>query len=152
MHIIVDTREQLPFTFDKYQCSIIKACLPVGDYSILGFEERIAIERKSPDDLVNCCMGADRIRFEKELAKAKAFEHFVVMIECSYADLAQGKYRSKMQPKSVVQTITDFWIRHGVSFIFAGSRNAAEYLTFSFLEKYLYEIEKRYKTATGKAA
>jgi DNA excision repair protein ERCC-4 len=152
MKIIVDSREQLPFYFDKYECSTCRTALPAGDYSLVGFEDRIAIERKSLDDLVGCLMGADRERFERELCKAKSYDFFAVVVEASMEDLANGRYRSKMKAHSALQSVTAMTVRHRIPFMFAGNRRGAEYLTFSLLEKYLYEIEKRYKTATSKAA
>ena len=46
MNIIIDTREQNPYTFEKYNVTIERAVLPVGDYSLPGFEDHVAIERK----------------------------------------------------------------------------------------------------------
>jgi DNA excision repair protein ERCC-4 len=149
MRIAIDSREQKPFHFDGYECSTTKAGLQTGDYSVLGFEEVLAVERKSLDDLVQCLMGADRIRFEKELARARSMERFTVVLESSYEDIVKHRYRSRMSPVAVIQSIMAFWIRYGTPFIFAGSRRAAEYITFSLLKKYVEEVEKRWKVCKG---
>jgi hypothetical protein len=39
------------------------------DYSAAGFESLFAIERKSIPDLVNCCTGENRVRFERKLQR-----------------------------------------------------------------------------------
>jgi ERCC4-type nuclease len=49
MKILIDTREQIPFNFSRYGVQTETDALPVGDYSIPGFEDRVAIERKSND-------------------------------------------------------------------------------------------------------
>ncbi len=47
--IIIDTREQVPLSFSL---PTERGSLVTGDYSIAGLKRFIAIERKSPDDLV----------------------------------------------------------------------------------------------------
>jgi len=57
--IICDSREQLPYEFSGMEWGAGETCvvptvvrgLAQGDYSIQGLEDRIAIERKSLDDL-----------------------------------------------------------------------------------------------------
>lgn len=147
MKILIDTREQTPFTFVPYQVHTELATLPVGDYSLPGFIDRVAIERKSLGDLVGCLMGAQRDRFERELARARPYELFAVVVESSLADVQQGKYRSEMKPRSVIQSLCAFQVRYRAAIVWAGSRREAEYVTYSLLEKYLREIETRYKQA-----
>lgn len=148
MIIITDTREQLPFTFTKWpDVEIQRAALDAGDYSLAGFEDRAAIERKSLDDLVACLMGDNRDRFERELARARRFELFTVVVEAGLQDVARGYYKSQMKPQAALQSVTALFVRYAVPFMFCGSRDGAEYMTHALLSKYLYEIEKRYKAA-----
>ena len=149
MVIICDSREQAPFQFQGWTVELRQAALPSGDYSLIGFEDRVALERKSIDDLVGCFMGDNRGRFEKELARARSYELFAVVVEAGLPDVAQGRYTSNMKPQAALQTITAFFVRYGVPFMFCGSRAGAEYMTASLLSKHLYEIEKRYKQAQG---
>jgi len=145
MVILQDTREQLPYSFDKWPVQVQQAALQTGDYSLPGFENKIAIERKSINDLVACLKGKGRQRFEKELSRARSYELFVVIIEANFIDLAEGNYQSNMKPHAAMQSITAFQIRYGTPFLFCGNRAGAQYMTYSLLQKYLYEIEKRYK-------
>ena len=147
MKILIDSREQLPFAFGGYEAALEVVGLPVGDYSLPGFEDRIAIERKSLDDLVGCLMGDNRARFERELARGRHYDLFVVVIEASLADVSQGRYRSEMKPAAALQSVIAFMVRYRVPFIWAGSRSGAEYVTYSMLAKYLREISERYKAA-----
>jgi DNA excision repair protein ERCC-4 len=149
MRILVDTREQLPFTFDAFPGATIEtATLPVGDYSLPGFLDKVSIERKSLDDLIGCLMGSNRDRFERELARGRHYELFVVVMEASLDDLAHGRYQSQMKAHSAAQSLFAFQVRYRLSIVWAGNRHRAEYVTYSLLEKYLREIGERYKLAT----
>ena len=72
--------------------------LAIGDYSIVGLENHIAIERKALADLIGC-LTTDRDRFERELHRGRALDYFALVIEATLSDLANGRYRSKMLPK-----------------------------------------------------
>jgi len=148
MRIIVDTREQRPFHFAKYEAEAERAALPTADYSLPGFEDRVGIERKELGDLVGCLMGANRERFEKELRRLSAYELKAVVIEASMRDVADGLYRSEMKPHAVLQSVLAFQVRYSVPFLWCGDRAGAEYTTFWLLAKFMREIEARFKTAT----
>ena len=71
MRVIVDSREQAPFPFrgPRYEgVTVEMGALSVGDYSLAGLADRVAVERKSLPDLV-MCLGRERERFERELAR-----------------------------------------------------------------------------------
>jgi DNA excision repair protein ERCC-4 len=148
MKILIDSREQLPFAFAGYEVSPEVAALPVGDYSLPGFTDRAAVERKSIDDLVGCLMGSNRERFERELARGRHYDLFAVVVEASLADVSNGRYRSEMKAKAALQSIIAFQVRYRTPFIWAGNRAGAEYMTYSLLSKYLREIGERFKMAT----
>lgn len=145
MIILADTREQHPYTFTRWPVDVQTAGLNTGDYSLPGFESQIAIERKTLNDLVSCLMGTNRERFERELAKGRSYELFAVVVESDLADLAKGLYQSNMKPHAAIQTLAAFFVRYRTPFIFAGDRSGGEYIVFSILQKYIQEIEKRFK-------
>ncbi|AEB08423.1 ERCC4 domain-containing protein [Desulfobacca acetoxidans] len=147
LNILVDTREQVPFSFGGYDVAVEPAALPVGDYSLPGFVDRVAIERKELNDLIACLMDKNRDRFERELAKGKSYELFAVVVEAALEDVRRGDYRSAMKPHAALQSLCAFQVRYRVPFVWAGDRQGAEYMTFSLLAKYLREIEERYKQA-----
>lgn len=147
MRIAVDNREQNPYHFDGYSCTVEAATIGTGDYSVVGFTDKIALERKSIDDLLGC-LTSGRERFERELARSRSLDRFCVLVEAAFEDLAKGIYRSAMKPHAACQSIIAWQIRYGVSFVFAGSRKASEYYCFSYLQKYVYEIEERMKMLT----
>lgn len=148
MRIIVDSREKAPFTFQsKLYAGVtaIEGTLQSGDYSLAGLADRVAIERKSLPDLVQC-LSKERSRFERELQRAQGLEFFAVVIEASWQQLALGEYHSKLTSHSACQSVAAFMARYRVPFHFAGSRAAAEYCTWSLLKQYLQGMEKRLQT------
>ena len=147
MRLIIDTREQSPYTFKKYDVEPSRGTLPTGDYSLPGFEDRAALERKSLDDLVGCLMGGNRERFERELARAAHYDLFAVVVEASLDDVSKGRYQSKMTSHAALQSIVTFQVRYRIPFIWAGNRSGGEYMVHALLSKYLYEIGKRFEMA-----
>jgi len=155
LKILCDTREQAPFTFGGYDCEAQVGTLTTGDYSLGGLEDRVAVERKSLDDLLGCLTGEGRERFERELARARGLDAFCVVIEASFQDMAEGRYRSRMKPHAALQSVLAFQVRYGVPFVWCGNRAGAEYVTFHFLRHYLREAQERLKAilrAHGEAA
>ena len=148
MRILIDTREQAPYRFTNYDVTPEVVGLPVGDYSLPGFQDRVSIERKSLEDLIGCLMGSNRERFERELYKARHYDLFAVVIEAPLSAVSQGEYRSEMRPHAALQSILTFQVRYKVAFVWAGNRAGAEYVTHGLLSKYLREIGERFKLAT----
>ena len=135
MQIIVDTREQFPFTFRKLPVTRQRGTLHTGDYSLSGFENKITVERKSLGDLASC-MTVGRERFEKELQRMLEFESAVVVVEEPLANIRNGKYRSNLKPESFEQSILAFMIRYRVPFLFGKNRSHAEWLCFNVLRHF----------------
>lgn len=145
MTILVDSREQKPFTFEheRYDVQIQPGALTVGDYSLAGLQDKVAVERKSLPDLVGC-LGRERERFERELLRGAALDAFAVVVEGSWSDLANGNFRSQLNPHAACQSTLAFMARYRVPFLFAGSRAAAEYAAWGFLRQYLEGARKRW--------
>jgi ERCC4-type nuclease len=143
--IKIDTREQSPYEF-KTPSEVGK--LDAGDYSIVGLEDCVAIERKTVDDLTGC-LTHDRDRFERELFRGKALDYFALVVEASLSAIAGAEYRSKVKPRSVVQSLLTFSIRYDLPVFFADTRAYGARLTESLLLKYVREIEKRFKQCQG---
>ena len=145
MVILCDPREQKVYSFDRFGVRTERVTLPAGDYSIPGFEDRVAIERKELNDLISCLMGSNRDRFERELAKLRFYDLSAVVVEATLDDVAKGRYKSEMKAHAALQSIFAFQTRYRVPFVWAGNRAGAEYATYSLLEKYLAEISKRFE-------
>ena len=140
--VIIDTREQAPLAFSL---PTEAGTLITGDYSIKGLERFVAVERKSPGDLVGCLKNGQRERFERELSRGRGLDYFALVVECDLAGLAKGDYRSRMLPKAVVQSILAFSVRYRLPIFFCPGREYAARVVESLLLKYVAEIEKRGK-------
>ena len=148
MRILIDSREQAPYLFRGFDVETEVVALPVGDYSLPGFTDKVAIERKELNDLISCLMNGNRDRFERELAKARHFDLFAVVVQAPLSAVSRGQYRSEMKTQAALQSILTFQVRYRVAFVWAGNRADAEYIVHGLLSKYLREIGERFKMAT----
>ncbi|MEY4387664.1 MAG: hypothetical protein RLY20_2947 [Verrucomicrobiota bacterium] len=117
--IIVDTREQTPLVFTRLASEV--SGLTTGDYSFSGGETYMAVERKSVADLVGCCTGVDRARFERELHRLRGFK-FKRLLVVGYAyEITEHQYRSRLDPEAVMGTLAAFEVRYEVPIVFAAN-------------------------------
>lgn len=145
--IVIDTREQNPLPIAGLPS--VRGTLVSGDYSIVGAEELFAIERKSIADLVACCTGDNRARFERELHRLRGFEFARLLIVGSAEDLAAGRYRSAIPPASVLASLAAWEVRYRVPVVFAPSVSEA----VPYVESWaLWFARDRVKTAEAIAA
>jgi len=141
--ILVDSREQAPYHFDRYpNVTVHRVALETGDYSLPGLEHVVCVERKSVDDLIQC-LCRERSRFERELARMRSYVVKAVVCECTLEDIAWGRYKSQMNPESALQSVFAFAVRYGVDFVWAGNRRGGEYATHAILHRYQRELEKQ---------
>ena len=142
--IIRDTREQDGFTFkDGFDHAPVvrTATLDHGDYSIAGFEHRIAIERKSLQDLVGC-LGRERERFIRELVRLRGYDFAAVVVEEPMASLRAGHFRGALDPKAGEQSVWAWAQRFGIAFYFCAGKADAERVTFDLLRHYANDRAK----------
>jgi hypothetical protein len=106
--------------------------LYTGDYSVLGLEQEIAIERKaSLDELVACC-GNQRDRFEKEMQRILAYPVRAVVVEATLQDVFDEKWNySKLTRAHVLGSIAG-WQSRGIPFDFAGTKQNAKRLVYLY--------------------
>jgi ERCC4-type nuclease len=125
LHVLVDSREKTPWRFSD-AATVERVTLPTGDYSIAGFTDRVAIERKSLPDLV-MCVGPERERFLDEMRRLRSYDVRAVVVEASVDDVLAHAYRSNTAPQSVIGTTVAIWADYGVPTVWAGdARNAAD--------------------------
>lgn len=134
--IIVDTREQKPYEFETYPVTTIRNGLITGDYSIEGYEDRIAVERKSKSDLFQS-LGSGRKRFEREFERLAEFEYAALVIEDTWEGLRTPPERTLMNYKSVMNSLVSWGIKYKVQVFPVGSRRLAECMIYRIFEKYL---------------
>jgi ERCC4-type nuclease len=121
--IVIDTREQAPLSFSRLKAQA--GTLITGDYSIAGLESLFAVERKSIPDLVGCCIGQNRERFERELHRLRGFRFKRLLIVGTEAEILKGGYRSNIKPAAVLGTLRAFEIRYDTPVVFCDTAEAA---------------------------
>jgi len=137
--VVVDTREQEPYGFDSESIASIRKALPAGDYSIEGFETRVAVERKSMADFVSTVIRG-RKRFHKELEKLRDYDAACVVVEANYRDILGACYQSDAHPNALIGTISSIIIDFGVPVYFCSDRQAA----CRFVEGFLMRFHRRF--------
>jgi len=135
MKIIIDTREQKPYSFKDVEGveSVTRAALPTGDYSLEGYENHAAIERKSLDDFISTVIH-DKQRFLQELDRAKQLVFFAVVVEASVADIALQRYTSKASPAAVFAHVASLMLDWRIPVIFCNDRAGAQVMTAVLLK------------------
>ena len=160
MVIIIDTREQRMF-FEKPPKGIVfmRDNLKAGDYSIKGFEDKICIERKSPDDFLTS-ITSDSKRFKNRLTEMNDYEIKIIVVECELSRLiemctterltkkrlATGRFKPSdnkrmIHPNVVKGSVTSIFTKYCVPIYFAMGRKDAEEFTLSILTKY-YKLKR----------
>ena len=134
----IDSREQRPYKFDL---PVVVGKLDQGDYSLVGFESRVGIERKSLNDLISS-LSFGRDRFQRELQRGPEMPYFALICECSMDDILRGRYRSRMTPASVLGSLEAYSVRFGLPVFYCGNRESGQRVTQSLLLKYHKEVEK----------
>lgn len=149
-----DTREQSPYSFEgigwdasdsggpgkTLTIETVRGTLKSGDYSLVGYESRVAVERKSLADLYGT-LGQGRDRFERELVRLSQMEFAAVVVEATWPEVcAEPPEHTKLPPKIVFRSVVAWSVRYPtVHWIPAGPRRLAEITTFRLLERFVKE-------------
>lgn len=122
--IVIDNREQRPLHFARL--SSVLGTLYSGDYSFKGGEALFAIERKSLDDLAGCCVSKEdedgrfsgRPILEHELHRLRGFRFARLLVVGSVQEILRHEYRSRIEPKSVLHSLSAWEVRYDVPVVF----------------------------------
>lgn len=148
--IVIDCRESLPYQFNRLLlpgrnnrlvcCKSLIGYLTAGDYSIVGMESMVAIERKSKADLFHS-LGKGRERFEREMERLSMLDWAAVVVEAQFSSiLSRPPKLSSMNPRAVESTIINWSVKYPTIHWFpCMSRRHAEGTTFRLLERFWKE-------------
>jgi ERCC4-type nuclease len=145
--IIVDTREQQPWSFDHYSKANIK--LDAGDYSIQGLQHLLGIERKkSVNEIAN---NITEPRFKDAIARLAELKYSFLLLEFDIENILNYPIGSnlpkrlwdkiKISPAFLMKHVLDWQLVHNINVIFCGDSSAAERTAEMILKK-IYYIEK----------
>jgi ERCC4-type nuclease len=138
--VLIDTREQLPYSFDAYGNWIggtALTTLNTGDYSIQGMQDLIALERKTLNDVVRSLM-ADRGRFLRMIDRMGSFKYKCLLIEASRQEVKspyQFADAVKAHPNGVVGSLDAIAARYSIQIHYGSDRALSEEFAASWLSK-----------------
>lgn len=135
--IIIDSREQAPYSFDGYSTKVAK--LGTGDYSIEGYESKIAVERKSKEDAYGC-VGASRDRFIRCLGRLGMLERAAIVIECSLTEFTYPPPRTLIDQRMAIGSFISWSCIYRIPVFWCDSRTYAERITVRYLMSYLKHL------------
>jgi len=131
MIFAVDSREQRPYPLEGAEV----VTLPAGDYSIVGLEDRVTVERKSRSDAYRS-LGYGRARFEREMRRLVEYDFAAIVVESTLPDFLLRPRFSRMNPRSAVSTLLAWSVKFRVPVYFAGDRRHGMAVTRKLLEYY----------------
>ena len=145
MRIVVDTREQTPWTFPPW-VQVSRGTLPTGDYALAG--DGWAIERKGLDDFLGTVStGWDR--FLREIGRMDGWAAKVVVVEvdfaaCCFCETLDGIISPRhshpmLTPRFIASRIAELTMM-GVSVLFAGDPGQAAALAYHLLRRREMEL------------
>lgn len=148
--IIVDTREQQPWTFDNYVVANKK--LDTGDYSIEGLQDIFAIERKkSINEIANNIIEP---RFKDVIARMSQLKYSFFLLEFGITDVLNYPIGSnlpkklwdkiKITPPFIMKHILDWQLKYNIKVLFCNNASNAEQVAEYILKKiYLLHLQEK---------
>ncbi len=138
--IVIDSREQRPYAFE----GAVTKTLPTADYSVLGLEDRVGIERKGKSDAFNS-LGRNRGRFEREIQRLALYQYGAVVIEATLADFLRPPAFSQMSARSAARSLLAWSVKYRLPVFFCGDRRHGRAVTRRLLEAFArYDREGRH--------
>jgi ERCC4-type nuclease len=136
--ILVDTREQNPFSFARFQgwfAGVEKKPLEVGDYSVAGLEAVCAVERKDLNDLVRS-LTVDRPVFVERLRRMSEFPDRLLVIAAPLSRVKARYEHSPANPNQITQSLIATLAGLRVPFLCVETHELGEEIVAS----YLYQV------------
>lgn len=145
--IIIDTREQQPWSFEHYTTASRK--LDTGDYSIEGLEDIVCIERKkSINEVAN---NITESRFIDVVDRMSKYKYAFMLLEFDLEHVLNYPIGSnlprrlwdkvRITPAFIVKHILELQLNHNIKVLFCGCASDAEKMAEYILKKVHY-IEK----------
>lgn len=152
MKIIVDTREKVgKFKFNSFEVETISRCLKTGDYSLVGYEDKITIDRKFSTGELQMCFGIGWKRFKKELERMVSFDEAYIMCTFPYSfvetfPISSGVPENKWSKLRITANFIKKRIEYiektypNIKFIFNDTYYEAEEKTYNILKDFYVKV------------
>lgn len=142
--IIVDTREQIPWEFGYHDTA--KRKLDTGDYSIQGYENILAIERKR--SVSELSTNLSEKRFKDVLTRLSKIKHPYMVFEFSLDEVYQFPVGSdipkrlwdklKITGNYIIKRLIEIQLEYGIQIVFCDDPDNAEKFVVSLMKR-IYE-------------
>lgn len=146
--IIIDTREQKPWTFENHTTANHK--LDTGDYSIQGLENLVTIERKR--NVAEIANNITESRFQDVIDRLSKIKYSFILLEFDLQNVLDYPIGStipkrlwskiRITPAFLLKHLLELQLEHNIKVIFCGSSSNAEKMALSILKK-IHRIENQ---------
>ena len=149
--VLVDTREQLPYTFQGLRADANEGGGPItvrterctlnaGDYSIQGYSQMVVVERKSASDLAGT-LTAGRKRFVREMDRLREYDAAWIVCESELSELFRGiPMAPNIRPRTFTRSAMFFQLRYPrIHWWAVPGRAVAEAITYQLLRSWWRE-------------
>ena len=150
--VIKDTREQKGHTFaynrrDRCEGTIVHK-LDTGDYSVIGLEDKLCIERKASIEELADNLVVSSKTFYREIDRMVLFPHRYLVLEFDMNDLLEfpnhpGSRIPKWKRDTVyinsgfmLKCITEFQVEYGINVLFCGNKENAKTMMTSLFKRF----------------
>ncbi|MBI3669838.1 MAG: hypothetical protein HY237_08685 [Acidobacteria bacterium] len=136
--VIVDTREQNPFSFARFRgwfAGVEKKPLRLGDYSVAGLEEICTVERKDLSDLVHS-LSVERRAFVDRLRQMSRYPQRLLVITAALSQVKSRYEHSRANPNHITQSLIAALAGLQVPFLCVETHELGEEIVAS----YLYQV------------
>jgi len=141
LEIIIDTREQTPWSFPSSLVAVTRATLKQGDYALAG-DDLFAVERKNLDDFIGT-IASDQKRFERQLKRMEGHVARCIIVEgrllnCCFYEGENGELEGPehnhcmITPQFILKQVAILTM-NGISVLFAENAEIAAGLGFAVL-------------------
>lgn len=148
--IIIDTREQQPWSFEDYVVANKK--LDTGDYSIDGLQDIFAIERKkSINEIANNIIEP---RFKDVVQRMSQLKYSFFLLEFSMNDVLNYPIGSnlpkrmwdkvRITPAFIMKHILDWQLKYNIKVLFCNNASNAEKVA-EYIIKKIYLLSNQSK-------
>lgn len=143
--VVRDTKEQIGWDFPlSDSCAgVVDFKLETGDYSLLGYERIVSIERKR--NVAEIATNINEPRFPKFIDRLSKFKYKFIVCEFSLQDIlawpnGAGLSRDvinqiKVTPRYIMMRLSEYMVKDDIKVVFAGSRGDAVKLVSSLFKR-----------------
>jgi len=138
--IAVDTREQQPYRFKQFSPPLVRTTLQTGDYSVIGFENMIAVERKNPADFIQS-IGRSRERFFDEIGRLSLVPYSIVVVESTIIRMMTSWFnRTGLSESQVTGAIVAIVSKFRTPVIMTETKASSEEFVYKYLKSSMTAI------------